>query len=244
LFFSGKRSLPKRCKKPKPQYGVFSRPSSHNIWQENDLLQSERCGFSSACSPSTLLKDPQRSVSRETAAKPRPMIASELMSEPRLSLRGLGTGSPRRRALKARKIGPAAAPCEAVWVWHAIRQSPAESQSVAPSALASFQLTSPRPRKLSLGSPLSRLRRLISKFRIWNGNSGDGSNSQIQNSGPARDAVRRAAGSDGASPCPVKGRRFITFKVWPASSPTGKATKGWSGLLPREDSSRQKIHAV
>src|SRR5215813_2363435 len=38
----------------------------------------------------------------------------------RLSLRGLGTGSPRRRALKARKIGLTAPPCKDVWFWHAI----------------------------------------------------------------------------------------------------------------------------
>src|SRR5262249_13880261 len=43
----------------------------------------------------------------------------------RLSLRGLGTGRPRRLALKARKIGPAASPCDVVWLWHAIGQSPA-----------------------------------------------------------------------------------------------------------------------
>ena len=52
---------------------------------------------------------------------------------PRLSLRGLGTGRPRRRALKARKIGTAAPPCEVVWLWHAIGQSP-RIGSAAPSA--------------------------------------------------------------------------------------------------------------
>src|SRR5262249_47316524 len=68
----------------------------------------------------------------------------------RLSLRGLGTGSPKASSAEGAKDWTAVPRWAAVWWRHAIGQSP-RIGSVAPSALASFQLSFPRPRKLSLG---------------------------------------------------------------------------------------------
>jgi hypothetical protein len=58
----------------------------------------------------------------EIRSRPQNSGEAETEDQPRLSLRGLGTGSSRPRALKARKIGPAAPPAEAVWLWHTIGQ--------------------------------------------------------------------------------------------------------------------------